>query len=107
MEAFSTHVQRNFLSETIIRKDSKNALESIGRIESGVVNIKEMLNDVSAIDHAAVFLVSLLDVDTHEQWRIFRVDTDQLPTLESVAAYYRQKVRTWDEVVNAQQGKRD
>ena len=55
VEAFSTHVQRNFLSETIIRKDSKNALESIGIIESGVVNIKGMLNDVSAIDHAAVF----------------------------------------------------
>ena len=108
MEAFSTHVQRIFLSETIIRKDSKKALESIGRIESGVEKIKGMLDEVSGIDHAAaVFLVSLMDVDTREQWRMSRVDTDQLPSLESVATYYRQKVKTWDEAVNAQQGKRD
>ena len=40
---------------SIRNNNSKNALESIGKIESGVVNIKGMLNDVSAIDHAAVF----------------------------------------------------
>lgn len=97
-EAFAEHIGVIFKQDFIKQGDSEGIRSLIGKVEASVKRAKEIVKENDPMGHAAAaHLITLMDSATREQWRMNRVSTEMLPTLEEVSLFCLSKAKTWDE----------
>lgn len=114
-EAFRAHVARMFRHTPVEFEDAENARKVIDAIEASVEKVKGIIGDICKSPGAwegiaftaAVHLISLMDAKTREHWHFNRAKPEAIPTLDEVAGFYLQKVKTWEESKENQKTKKD
>lgn len=97
-EAFNGHIGRIFKQEPIRRGDVAGATKSIAMIQSSVLEANKIVKEKDTIAcAAAVQLITLMDIETREQWRLRQNNTEIL-TLKEVSEFLLEKIKTWKEV---------
>lgn len=102
-EAFRSHVGRIFKHDSVEKNDFEKARKAISMIDASVEKLKGVIGGGEAIAGismaAAVHLVTLMDVDTREQWKLNRdkKESEKIPTLEEVTQFYLTKAKSWEE----------
>lgn len=97
-EAFAEHVCAIFKQDRIKQGDAEGIRSLIGKVEASVKRSNEIVAGEDALGHAAAaHVITLMDAATREQWRLNRVTTEKLPTLDEVSRFCLAKAKTWAE----------
>lgn len=98
-DAFSYHIRQIFSIKPISHGDAATVEAVIEKVQSSVeIATAAAQPGSTGLSHAAaVYLTSMMDYRTREQWTMNRSDPKKIPLLEEVTTFYLIKARTWEE----------